>query len=91
MTVAQPASLMEVTIRGVGSNTIITGADPSCTIHLDGVYLGRPATSLMNFLDVERVEVLEARRERSTGATRSAARLTSSRVSRPTRWRPAPG
>jgi len=58
MTVAQPLGLMQVTIRGIGSNTIITGADPSVTIHMDGVYLARPASALFEFLDVERVEVL---------------------------------
>ena len=29
-----------MTIRGIGSNSAVAGADPSSTIHLDGVYLG---------------------------------------------------
>jgi len=58
VTISQPAGFGVVTIRGIGSNTIISGADPSSTIHLDGVYLGRPAMALTDFLDVERVEVL---------------------------------
>jgi iron complex outermembrane receptor protein len=45
-------------IRGVGSNTVYIGSDPSTTIHLDGVYLGRPLAYFSDFLDVERVEVL---------------------------------
>jgi len=45
-------------IRGVGSNLLAVGADPSVAIHLDGVYLGRPNMGLNQFLDVERVEIL---------------------------------
>ena len=47
-----------LTIRGIGSNSPGTGADPSSTIHLDGVYLGRSAMSFVDLLDVERIEVL---------------------------------
>ena len=36
----------------------MVGADPSSTIHLDGVYLGRPSSALIDLLNVERVEVL---------------------------------
>jgi iron complex outermembrane receptor protein len=45
-------------IRGVGSNIVFIGSDPSTTINLDGVYLARPLSYLNNFLDVDRVEVL---------------------------------
>src|SRR6202041_2340679 len=45
-------------IRGVGSNTVYIGSDPSTTIQLDGVYLARPLSYFSDFLDVERVEVL---------------------------------
>lgn len=45
-------------IRGIGSNTVFIGSDPSTTIHLDGVYLARPLSYFSDFLDVERVEVL---------------------------------
>jgi len=47
-----------VTIRGIGSNSAVAGADPSSTIHLDGVYLARSAMSAIDLLDVERIEVL---------------------------------
>ena len=56
--VTQNASFGQIYIRGVGSNNVFVGSDPSSTIHLDGVYLGRPASVLTNFLDVERIEVL---------------------------------
>ena len=58
LTIAQHTGLAQVTIRGVGSNAVFAGSDPSTTIHLDGVYLARPAMAFADFLDVERVEVL---------------------------------
>jgi iron complex outermembrane receptor protein len=45
-------------LRGVGSNNVYIGSDPSTTIHMDGVYLARPVAYFSDFLDVERVEVL---------------------------------
>jgi len=56
--VTQNSSFSQVYIRGIGSNNVFAGSDPSSTIHLDGVYLARPASYLANFLDVERIEVL---------------------------------
>jgi iron complex outermembrane receptor protein len=59
VTVSQsPVDTPLVTIRGIGSNSAVAGADPSSTIHLDGVYLARSAMSSMELLDVERIEVL---------------------------------
>ncbi|MEO7135840.1 MAG: TonB-dependent receptor, partial [Vicinamibacterales bacterium] len=56
--VTQNASFSQIYIRGIGSNNVFGGSDPSSTIHLDGVYLARPASYLSNFLDIERIEVL---------------------------------
>ncbi|HLF32174.1 MAG TPA: TonB-dependent receptor [Xanthomonadales bacterium] len=56
--ITENTTLAQVFIRGVGTNAVFAGADPSSTIHLDGVYVGRPAATFSNFLDVERVEVL---------------------------------
>ena len=58
VTLSQQPGSAQVTIRGIGTNSTVIGNDPSSTIHLDGVYLGRPAMALMEFLNVERVEVL---------------------------------
>ena len=58
LTVSQHTGLALVTIRGIGTNSAILGADPSSTTHVDGVYLARPAMGFMDFLNVERVEVL---------------------------------
>jgi iron complex outermembrane receptor protein len=56
VTISQNTGLAQVTIRGIGSNS--TFGDPSSTVHLDGVYLGRPSMVFADFLNVERVEVL---------------------------------
>lgn len=45
-------------MRGIGSNNVFPGSDPSTTMYLDGVYLARPLTAFADFLDVERIEVL---------------------------------
>jgi len=58
VTISQHTGAAQVSIRGIGTNSTVAGADPSSTVHLDGVYLGRPAMVLMDLLNVERVEVL---------------------------------
>jgi len=58
VTISQHTGAAQVTIRGIGTNSTVVGADPSSTVHLDGVYLGRPVMVLMDLLNVERVEVL---------------------------------
>ncbi|MEZ5500388.1 MAG: TonB-dependent receptor [Steroidobacteraceae bacterium] len=55
---SQAGGESQIYIRGIGSNLLAVGADPSVAIHLDGVYLGRPNMGLNQFLDVDRVEVL---------------------------------
>ncbi|HET7747367.1 MAG TPA: TonB-dependent receptor [Vicinamibacteria bacterium] len=58
LAISQHTGLGQVTIRGIGTNLLFAGSDPSSTIHLDGVYLARPAMVFGDFLDLERVEVL---------------------------------
>ncbi|MDA5194531.1 TonB-dependent receptor [Govanella unica] len=58
LVIAQNGSFSQVYIRGIGSNNVFAGSDPSSTLHVDGVYMARPISYLNNFLDVERVEVL---------------------------------
>ena len=48
----------QVYIRGVGTNLVFPGSDPSVAVHLDGVYLGRPGMLFADFVDLERVEVV---------------------------------
>lgn len=46
-------------IRGVGNNVNAPGLDPSNAVHLNNIYLSRPSLALVDFYDVERVEVLK--------------------------------
>lgn len=47
-------------VRGLGSTYGLTndGIDPGVGFYLDGVYLARPAATVLDFIDVERIEVL---------------------------------
>ncbi|TNE37815.1 MAG: TonB-dependent receptor [Sphingomonadales bacterium] len=45
-------------IRGIGTNNVFAGGDPSTTLQVDGVYYGRTTGANVDFLDVERVEIL---------------------------------
>ncbi|WP_070985648.1 MULTISPECIES: TonB-dependent receptor [Pseudoalteromonas] len=47
-----------ITIRGVGQVDPIPTTDPSVGLYIDGVYHARSAGSIVNFLDIERIEVL---------------------------------
>ena len=58
LTISENTGFAQIYIRGVGSNNVFAGSDPSSTIHMDGVYIARTQASFNNFLDVERVEVL---------------------------------
>jgi iron complex outermembrane recepter protein len=58
VTFTQNSSYGQLSIRGIGTNAVNAGADPSSAMYLDGVYLARPAMLFTDFLDVERIEVL---------------------------------
>ncbi len=58
VTFAQNTGRAQITIRGIGTNAVAPGSDPSSALYLDGVYLARPAMVLADFLDLDRVEVL---------------------------------
>jgi iron complex outermembrane receptor protein len=47
-----------VTMRGIGNENTTAGGDPGVAMHIDGVYLGRPAAALFTAFDMERVEIL---------------------------------
>jgi iron complex outermembrane receptor protein len=49
-----------VNIRGTGSPFGLTndGLDPGVGFYIDGVYFSRPAVATLDFIDVERIEVL---------------------------------
>jgi iron complex outermembrane receptor protein len=58
VSVPQNNAFAQIYIRGVGSNNVFNGSDPSSTVQVDGVYYSRPYSQFGDYLDVERVEVL---------------------------------
>lgn len=51
-------NVARVTLRGIGTETLIGGGDPGVALHIDGVYVGRNSVAAGDIFDVERVEVL---------------------------------
>ena len=58
LVIAENSGLAQIYIRGIGSNNVFAGSDPSSTLQIDGVYIARPAAVFYDFLDVDRIEVL---------------------------------
>jgi iron complex outermembrane receptor protein len=58
VTFTQNGTFGQLSIRGIGTNAVNAGADPSSAIYLDGVYLARPAMVFADFVDLDRIEVL---------------------------------
>lgn len=50
--------LPQITLRGVGNDIVGPGVDPGFALHTNGIYATQLATALLDFYDVERVEVL---------------------------------
>jgi len=50
--------LTKITLRGVGSEIVGPGVDPGFAVHVNGVFSARETTGLINYFDVERVDVL---------------------------------
>lgn len=68
-------------VRGIGSNSVFIGSDPSTTMHLDGVYLARPLGYLNDFSTSAGSRFCEGRKGRFTVAIRLAERSISCRAS----------
>ncbi len=51
-------NVARVTLRGVGTETLVGGGDPGVALHIDGVYVGRNSAAAGDIFDVERLEVL---------------------------------
>lgn len=47
-----------ITVRGIGSQQVMPGGNPSVAVHRDGVYLQANSDFGLGFFDVERIEVL---------------------------------
>ena len=50
--------VMQPTMRGVGSNGVGVGDEGNVAIYVDGIYQGDPYSTQLEFVEVERVEVL---------------------------------
>lgn len=48
-----------VFIRGIGTDIVGSGVEDAVAVYIDGVYQSRAAATAMQFIDVERVEVLK--------------------------------
>ena len=53
-----PGDTPLITLRGIGSNSNVPGTDSNVTTQVDGVYMVQGSAVGLDFLDVERVEVL---------------------------------
>ena len=45
-------------IRGIGTDALGVTSDPSIALHMNGAYLPRPQMGLIQFMDIERIEIL---------------------------------
>ena len=81
VTFTQNSNFGQLSIRGIGTNAVYAGSDPSSVMYLDGVYLARPAMAFIEFLDLDRVEVL--RGPQGTLYGRNAVGGAMSLISRP--------
>lgn len=52
------SSASQIYIRGVGQDNSYATSDPAVGIYIDGVYYGRTVGSVMDIVDLERIEVL---------------------------------
>jgi iron complex outermembrane receptor protein len=52
------SGLTKITLRGVGSEIVGPGVDPGFAVHVNGVYSARETTGLLDFFDIESVDVL---------------------------------
>ena len=55
--ISERRSIGVVTIRGIGYEILRAGAEPGVAVHVNNVYISRPAASLSGFYDVDRLEV----------------------------------
>lgn len=59
LVMSRASSVWQPFMRGVGSQTIQPGSDPSIATYVDGVYLSAPGALLFSFNNIERIEALK--------------------------------
>lgn len=69
------SSYTNVAIRGIGSDALNSGVEPSVGVFVDGVYQGRPAFLASDLADVERVEILRGPQGTLYGKNSSAGAI----------------
>ena len=52
------SSAAQIFIRGIGQTDFTPVTDPGVGLYIDGVYMARSVGNVMDFLDVERIEIL---------------------------------
>lgn len=48
----------KIYIRGIGAENLTIGGDPGVALHVDGAYIARNSSAILDLYDIERVEVL---------------------------------
>lgn len=51
-------NVARVTLRGIGTETLVGGGDPGVALHIDGIYVGRNSVAAGDIFDIQRVEIL---------------------------------
>ena len=51
LVITENTGMAQVYIRGMGTNNVFAGSDPSSTVHVDGIYIARPVAVFNNFLE----------------------------------------
>ena len=70
------SSALVAFIRGIGQSDFAINFEPGVGIYVDGVYYARTIGSVIDLMDVERIEVLKGPQGTFSAATRSAERST---------------
>ena len=58
ITGAGSSAVTSTYIRGIGQSDFLVTTDPGVGLYLDGVYISRSVGSLLDVVDIERVEIL---------------------------------
>ena len=58
LTQSQTSTQATISLRGVGTSSNNAGLEPSVGVFIDGVYRSRTGAAVLDFVDIERIEVL---------------------------------